>query len=113
MTVMLVMGKCGQASMVRRIVPANLQLVGGRQPVITIPFQHIPVPLFSEPEIGAILKIQDEPEGLTVKVEWDDPLDFGTKSLLDFQQPLSCSHRQWPSRRGPAGQYLGGPACPE
>ena len=69
--------------------------------------------MFSQPEVGAILEIQDEPEGLAVKVEQDDPLDFWAKSLLDFQQPLSCPHRQWPSRGGPAGQYLGGLACPE
>ena len=76
MTVMFVVGKCGQASMVWCIIPANFQLVGGRQPLVTIAFQPIPIPLFSEPEIGAILEIQDEPEGLAVKDERDDPLDF-------------------------------------
>ena len=56
-TDVFVMGKGGQAGMVRRIVPTDLQLVGGRQPVITIAYQHLSVPLFSEPEIGAILEV--------------------------------------------------------
>ena len=46
------------------------------QPVGTIASQCIPVPLLRESEIGAILEIQDEPEGLALKVERDDPLDF-------------------------------------
>lgn len=84
MTDMLVMGKCSQAGMVRRIVPANFQLVGSRQPVITITFQHIPAPLFGEPKIGTILEIQDEPDGLVVQFERHDALEVWAKSLLDL-----------------------------
>jgi hypothetical protein len=54
---MFVMGKGRQASMVRRVIPTDPQLVGGRQPVITIPFQHRSILLFGEPEIGAIVEI--------------------------------------------------------
>jgi hypothetical protein len=56
-TVMFVMGKCGQAGMVWHVVPANLQRVGGYQPAVTIASQCIPVPLFRESEIGAILEM--------------------------------------------------------
>jgi hypothetical protein len=54
---MFVMGKCRQASMVRRIVPTDPQLVGGGQPVITLPFQHRSIPLFGESEIGATVAV--------------------------------------------------------
>src|SRR5712692_6269337 len=60
--------------------------------------------LFSEPKIGAILEIQDQPDGLTVEFKRHDPLDFWATALLDLQPPLSRQHRREPPRRAPAGR---------
>lgn len=63
---MFMMGMRGHMSMMWCIIPTDNELILFRQPVGAIAQKLLPLPLFNDSQIVAILQIQDQAQGFTI-----------------------------------------------
>ncbi len=91
---MLVMWEVGKVSVMRGVVPAYLQVVLLGKPVVAVSKQLLALPLLSQSQVRAIPEMDDDSQGLAIKLKRDDPFNPVAPYLFDLNQPVSRQHDQ-------------------
>jgi len=87
---MFVVGKSRYLPVMRHVIPPNPKPILWCQPIVTVAKQVCSIPLLGYPQVGVILQVEDDAQGLLIQIQGYDPLNQIGSGCFYLGESVNC-----------------------